>query len=590
MKKILRGFKPYLPTFYLVCFFVLGRTMADLQLPKLMAKIVNNGIATGDTAYILKVGGQMLLVALLGMSCAIGTSYFSTRNAMGFSRDLRNKTFNKIEDFGQREFDEFGTASLITRSTNDVRQLQMLLMMGQRMMLAAPITFIGGIYNVLSTKVALSSILVFSLPAVVLSVIIIAKKAHPLFDIMQKRLDRLNLVMREGLSGVRVVRAFIRDDYQQERFNKANEELTDNAIRVNRLMALQSPVMSIIMNLTIIATLWFGSQFINRGDLMIGDLMAFIQYIGMILGSLMGMSMIFIMYPRAAVSADRVNEILETEICIRQPDPDNLIVFPKSEEITIEFDQVNFRYPGSEAPVLHDINFIGKPGQTVAIIGGTGAGKSTLAQLLLRFYDLESGTILLNGKDISKLDLQELRSKIAFVSQKTLLFSGTIADNLRFGKEDASDEEILEALKIAQAYDFVMNLPDGINGEVAQGGTNFSGGQKQRLSIARALIRKAPIYIFDDSFSALDFKTDSNLRAAMAERTARSTVIIIAQRVSTIMNSDLILVMDEGRIVGQGTHETLLESCKVYQEILESQLSVEEYSAKALGQEAGDLH
>ena len=587
MKRILKGFIPYLPSFITVCLLVFGRTMADLQLPKLMAHIVNNGIAAGDTAYILRVGGQMLLVSLFGMACAIGTSYLSSRNAMGFSRDLRNKTCTKTENFGQSEFDKFGTASLITRSTNDVRQMQMLLMMGQRMMLAAPIMFIGGIINVLQTNLSLSTILIVSLPAVILSVTMIAGRATPMFDIMQKKLDRLNLVLREGLSGVRVVRAFIRDDYQQERFNKANQELTDNSIQVNRLLALQSPIMSLIMNLTIIATMWFGSLFINRGNLMIGDLMAFIQYIGMILGSLMGLSMIFIMYPRAAVSADRINDILDTEITVQQPTTHNLVPFPQPQEITVAFDHVTFRYPGSEAPVLHDICFTASPGQTVAIIGGTGSGKSTLAQLLLRFYDMESGSITMNQIDIRKLDLAELRQNIGFVSQKTLLFTGTVADNIRYGKETATEEEVLQALEIAQAAKFVQDMPNGLQAQVSQGGTNFSGGQKQRLSIARALVRKPPVYVFDDSFSALDFKTDANLRKAMRDITARSTVIIIAQRVSTIMNSDLILVMDEGRIVGQGTHETLLQSCKVYQEILESQLSVEEYSIKALGGEAG---
>jgi ATP-binding cassette subfamily B protein len=576
-----------MPSFIMVCLFVFGRTMADLQLPKLMADIVNNGIAAGDTPYILKTGGEMLLVSLFGMACAIGTSYLSSRNAMGFSRDLRNKTFTKIENFGQSEFDTFGTASLITRSTNDVRQMQMLLMMGQRMMLAAPIMFIGGIINVLRTNLPLSTILIFSLPAVILSVTMIAGRATPMFDIMQKRLDRLNLVMREGLSGVRVVRAFIRDDYQQERFNKANEDLTDNAIRVNRLLALQSPVMTIIMNITIVATLWFGSLFINSGSLMIGDLMAFIQYIGMILGSLMGLSMIFIMYPRAAVSADRINEILDTQITVEQPLSEKIIPFPKNDEVTVAFDHVTFRYPGSEAPVLHDITFTASPGQTVAVIGGTGSGKSTVAQLLLRFYDMESGSITMNGVDIRNLDLSKLRERIGFVSQKTLLFTGSVADNIRYGKEDATDEEVLEALEIAQAAKFVQAMPDGIHSNVSQGGTNFSGGQKQRLSIARALVRKPPVYVFDDSFSALDFRTDANLRKAMQPMTKRSTVIIIAQRVSTIMNSDLILVMNEGRIVGQGTHEDLLAHCKVYQEILESQLSVEEYSVKALGGEAG---
>jgi ATP-binding cassette subfamily B protein len=587
MKRILKGFKPYLPSFILVCLFVFGRTMADLQLPKLMADIVNNGIAAGDNSYILRIGGEMLLVSLFGMACAIGTSYLSSQNAMGFSRDLRNQTFTKIENFGQSEFDKFGTASLITRSTNDVRQMQMLLMMGQRMMLAAPIMFIGGIINVVRTNLSLSTILIFSLPAVILSVTMIAGRATPMFDIMQKRLDRLNLVMREGLSGVRVVRAFIRDDYQQERFNKANEDLTDNAIKVNRLLALQSPVMTIIMNLTIIATMWFGSLFINKGSLMIGDLMAFIQYIGMILGSLMGLSMIFIMYPRAAVSADRINEIIDTEITVQQPAGDKIIPFPQNDEVVVAFDHVTFRYPGSEAPVLHDISFTASPGQTVAIIGGTGSGKSTLAQLLLRFYDMESGSITMNGVDIRNLDLSKLRDRIGFVSQKTLLFTGSIADNIRFGKEDASDEEVLEALEIAQAAKFVQEMPDGVKSTVSQGGTNFSGGQKQRLSIARALVRKPPVFVFDDSFSALDFRTDANLRKAMKSITSRATVIIIAQRVSTIMNSDLIIVMNDGLIVGQGTHEELLANCKVYQEILESQLSVEEYSVKALGGEAG---
>ncbi|MCE5197012.1 MAG: ABC transporter ATP-binding protein/permease [Negativicutes bacterium] len=584
MLKLLKKFKPYLPSFLLVCLTVFGRSMADLKLPSIMADIINNGISSGDLHYILRMGGWMLLVALGGMACAIATSYLSSRNAIGFSRDLRNDVFRKIESFSQSDFDRFGTSSLITRSTNDIQQMQMVVMMGQRMILSAPIMFIGGILNVLRSDYALSRILIIALPAVLLTVVLIGRRATPLFQVMQKKLDYLNLVIREGLSGVRVVRAFNRDDYQQERFKQANEDLTNNSIRVNRLLGLQSPLMSLIMNFTIIAIIWMGSFSINTGDLMIGDMIAFIQYVGMILGALMGLSMIFIMLPRAAVSANRINEILEAPITIG--DPENIQTLTGMAGFTLEFNHISFRYPGSAAAVLHDISFRAEPGQTVAIIGGTGSGKSSLANLLLRFYDIEQGSITFNGIDIRNLSLQDLRAKIGYVSQKALLFTGSIADNIRYGKSDATDEEIKEALTIAQASDFVLNTPDGIEAEVSQGGANFSGGQKQRLSIARALVRHAALYLFDDSFSALDFQTDANLRIALKEVTQDAIVIIIAQRVSTIMNADLILVMDEGRLVGKGTHEELLQSCRVYQEILSSQLSVEEYTpALSVGEE-----
>lgn len=585
MLKLLKNFKPYLPSFLLVCLMVFGRSMADLKLPSIMADIINNGIGSGDINYILRMGGLMLLVALGGMACAITTSYFSSRNAIGFSRDLRNQVFAKIESFSQSDFDRFGTASLITRSTNDIQQIQMVLMMGQRMMLSAPIMFIGGILNVVGSDFALSRILIIALPAVFLTVILIGRKATPLFQIMQKKLDRLNLVMREGLSGVRVVRAFNRDAYQQNRFNTANEDLTGNSIKVNRLLGLQSPLMSLIMNFTIIAIIWMGSFAINTGDLMIGDIIAFIQYVGMILGALMGLSMIFIMLPRATVSANRINEILDSPITIG--DRENIQTLPQDAGITVEFDHVTFRYPGSETAVLHDISFQAVPGQTVAIIGGTGSGKSSLANLLLRFYDVEQGTISFNGVDIRNLSLQDLRAKIGYVSQKALLFTGSIADNIRYGKSDATVEEIKQALTIAQASDFVLNTPDGMEATVSQGGANFSGGQKQRLSIARALIRHPALYLFDDSFSALDFQTDANLRLALKEVTKNAIVMIIAQRVSTIMNADLILVMDEGRLVGKGTHEELLQSCQVYQEILSSQLSLEEYTPSVSAGEEG---
>lgn len=585
MLKLLKNFKPYLPSFLLVCLMVFGRSMADLKLPSIMADIINNGIGSGDINYILRMGGLMLLVALGGMACAITTSYFSSRNAIGFSRDLRNQVFAKIESFSQSDFDRFGTASLITRSTNDIQQIQMVLMMGQRMMLSAPIMFIGGILNVVGSDFALSRILIIALPAVFLTVILIGRKATPLFQIMQKKLDRLNLVMREGLSGVRVVRAFNRDAYQQNRFNTANEDLTGNSIKVNRLLGLQSPLMSLIMNFTIIAIIWMGSFAINTGDLMIGDIIAFIQYVGMILGALMGLSMIFIMLPRATVSANRINEILDSPITIG--DRENIQTLPQDAGITVEFDHVTFRYPGSETAVLHDISFQAVPGQTVAIIGGTGSGKSSLANLLLRFYDVEQGAISFNGVDIRNLSLQDLRAKIGYVSQKALLFTGSIADNIRYGKSDATVEEIKQALTIAQASDFVLNTPDGMEATVSQGGANFSGGQKQRLSIARALIRHPALYLFDDSFSALDFQTDANLRLALKEVTKNAIVMIIAQRVSTIMNADLILVMDEGRLVGKGTHEELLQSCQVYQEILSSQLSLEEYTPSVSAGEEG---
>lgn len=548
------------------------QSMADLYLPTLMADIIDKGVVVGDTTYIWKIGGIMLLVAAFGALASIVASFYSSKAAMGFGRDVRRKVFKHVEQFSLQDFDEFGTASLITRTTNDITQVQQVVIMMLRMVVSAPIMLVGGIIMAVSKDAKLSLVIVLTMPVLVGAVLLIMYKGVPLFKTVQTKLDQLNLVLRENLTGIRVIRAFNREKQEKVRLQKANKELTDVSIKVNKVMAFLMPVMMLVMNITVVLIIWFGGIRINGGSMQIGDLMAFIQYVMQIMFALVMASMMFIMVPRAAVSANRINEVLNTK-------PTSLNEGTKQankERGTLEFDHVSFSYPGAEESALSNITFQAKSGEITAIIGGTGAGKSTLVNLIPRFYDVTSGTIRVNGVDTRESSQDEVRSKIGFVPQKALLFSGTIKENIRFGKQDATEEEIEHAARIAQAEHFIRKMDEGYDSVISQGGSNVSGGQKQRLSIARALVRKPDIYIFDDSFSALDFKTDANLREALKDETKNATTIIVAQRVSTVVDADQIIVLDKGEIAGIGTHKELLENNDVYREIVESQLSEEE--------------
>lgn len=572
MIKILKNLSVYKWLVVAIVGLVFIQSMADLFLPTLMADIIDKGVVAGDIPYIWKIGGYMLIVTAASAAAAIVASYYSSKAAMGLGRDIRHKVFSHVESFSLQEFDKIGTASLITRTTNDITQIQQVVIMMLRMVISAPIMLVGGLIMALSKDAKLSLVIVAAMPVLILTILLILKKGVPLFQTVQKRLDRLNLVFRENLTGIRVVRTFNREKDEQARLQQANRDLTDVSIKVNKLMAFMMPTMMLIMNLTVVGVIWFGGVRIDSGAMQIGDLMAYVQYVMMIMFSLVMASMMFIMIPRAAVSANRINEVLEMKPAFI--DEGNLRA--DKEKGTLEFEAVSFSYPGAEEQALTDISFKAKAGEVTAIIGGTGAGKTTLINLIPRFYDVSSGTIHVNGVSSKESSQDEIRSKIGFVPQKAMLFTGTIAENIRFGKEDATQEEIEQAARVAQAEDFILKMKEGYESEISQGGSNVSGGQKQRLSIARALIRKPDIYIFDDSFSALDYKTDANLRAALKEETKEATVLIVAQRVSTVMDADQILVLEKGRIVGKGTHADLLENNSVYREIVESQLSEEE--------------
>lgn len=546
------------------------QTLGDLYLPTLMGDIINKGVMQGDTGEILRIGALMLLVTAGGVICAVISSYLSARISTGFGASLRSSIFRKVSGFSLNEFYRFGTATLITRTTNDVFQIQMVTIMIMRMMISAPMMAVGGIILALRRDRQLTLVLAFVLPILAGLVVFIASKMIPLFRSVQKKIDRMNLVLREKLTGVRVIRAFDAAEREEKRFNQANDDLTDTYIKVNRIMAFMMPTIMTIMSLTQLAIIWFGGQRISRGSMDLGSLSSFTQYAMQIMMSMLMMAFMFIMVPRAQAAASRINEVLDTSPEIVDPEEVKEAVTGRGH---IEFRDVTFRYQGAEMPVLKDISFSAGPGEVTAIIGSTGSGKSTLINLIPRFYDIESGSILINGVDVREFSQKDLRSRIGFVPQKAVLFSGTIADNIRVGREDATDDEIRYAAEIAQASEFIEQMDGGYEYEIAQDGTNVSGGQKQRLSIARALVRKPEIYIFDDSFSALDFKTDASLRAALKKEIADSTVFIVTQRVSTVMDADRIIVLDEGRVAGIGTHRELLENCRVYREIVESQLS-----------------
>lgn len=570
MIKLSRFLKPYTFMIILVLGSIFLQTLGDLYLPTLMGDIINKGVMQGDTGEILRIGALMLLVTAGGVICAVISSYLSARISTGFGASLRSSIFRKVSGFSLNEFDRFGTATLITRTTNDVFQIQMVTIMIMRMMISAPMMAVGGIILALRRDRQLTLVLAFVLPILAGLVVFIASKMIPLFRSVQKKIDRMNLVLREKLTGVRVIRAFDAAEREEKRFNQANDDLTDTYIKVNRIMAFMMPTIMTIMSLTQLAIIWFGGQRISRGSMDLGSLSSFTQYAMQIMMSMLMMAFMFIMVPRAQAAASRINEVLDTSPEIVDPEEVKEAVTGRGH---IEFRDVTFRYQGAEMPVLKDISFSAGPGEVTAIIGSTGSGKSTLINLIPRFYDIESGSILINGVDVREFSQKDLRSRIGFVPQKAVLFSGTIADNIRIGREDATDDEIRYAAEIAQASEFIEQMDGGYEYEIAQDGTNVSGGQKQRLSIARALVRKPEIYIFDDSFSALDFKTDASLRAALKKEIADSTVFIVTQRVSTVMDADRIIVLDEGRIAGIGTHRELLENCRVYREIVESQLS-----------------
>ncbi|MEG1930514.1 MAG: ABC transporter ATP-binding protein [Anaerovorax sp.] len=573
MVKIFKNLKPYVGWISLVLLFIFGQAIAELALPTLMSDMINNGMMQGDTAYIFTYGGYMLVVALISSACAIIGAFLSSKVAIGVGKDLRNRVFTRVENYSLHEFDKLGTASLITRTTNDIVQIQTVLVMMMRFMIYAPVMCIGGIIMAVSRDKGLTLILVVTIPILFTFMGSLSVLVMPAFQAMQKKLDRLNLVLRENLTGIRVIRAFNKLEHERVRFKDANGDLTNTAIKVNQTMALMQPGMMLLLNLTSVAITWFGGWRIAQGTMQIGDMMAFIQYAMQIMFSFVMVAMMFVMIPRAQASADRINEVLDME-----PEVINPAVSKEYGEVKgkVEFQNVTFRYPGAEEPALENITFQVGAGETLAIIGGTGSGKSTLINLIPRFYDVSEGTVLVDGVSTSQVKQEALRDKIGFVPQSAILFSGTIYENIKYGNQNATDEEVRRAAEIAQATEFIAEMPNGFDTEIAQGGTNVSGGQKQRISIARALVKKPEIYIFDDSFSALDFKTDARLREALKDETKESAMIVVAQRVSSIMDADTILVLDDGKIVGAGKHKELLQTCQVYEEIVESQLSKEE--------------
>lgn len=577
MLKLSRYLKPFTWILLAAVALLFIQAMCDLALPDFMSDMVNKGITNGDSNYIIQKGFAMLGVALISAVCTITVGFLAAKVAAGLATNLRMDVFKKVQSFSNHEFDTFSTASLITRTTNDITQIQQLMVFMIRMIFYAPIMGVGGVIKAVSEDVSMSWIIalaVLMLLGLIGGTFVVA---IPKFKVIQKLVDRLNLVTRENLTGMLVIRAFSTERFEEKRFDKANSDLTDTNLFVNRTMVLMMPAMMLIMNLVTVLIVWVGANQISAFKMEVGDMMAFMQYAMQILMSFIMLAVMFIMIPRASVSAERIAEVLAVEPAIRDCKMPKF--FNKDFKGVIEFKNVSFRYPGAEEDVLHDINFTAKPGETTAFIGSTGSGKTTLINLIPRFYDVTEGKILLDGMDVRDVGRHELRSKIGYVPQKGILFSGTIESNLYYADQDAKEEDLQTAARIAQATEFISSKPEGFKTEISQGGTNVSGGQKQRLSIARALVKKAPVYIFDDSFSALDFKTDSALRSSLKEETGNSTLLIVAQRISTIMQAEQIIVLDEGRIVGIGKHKELMESCEVYQEIALSQLSKEELGA-----------
>lgn len=577
MLKLLKYLKPYTLQLIVLLVLVFGTVAATLQLPDYMAKIINDGIVNQNNSLIFHNGLLMLVVSLGGAICTVGVGYFASKIATGFSRDIRNKVFSRVESFSLVEFNKFSTASLITRSTNDIQQIQMVMVLVLRMILQAPIMGIWAIFKAYNLASSLSWIIALAVSILLGVIILMFAIALPKFKILQKLVDRLNLVTRENLTGLRVIRAFNNEKIEQGKFEKANVDLTAANLFVNRLMVVMQPVMMLIFNLTSVLIVWVGSHLINSGSLEIGNMIAFMQYAMQVIMAFLMTSIVFIMVPRASVSAGRVNEVIETEPTIKNPA--NPISTKNVHGGVVEFKNVTFCYPGADTPVLENISFKASSGETTAFIGSTGSGKSTLINLIPRFYDVTSGEVLLDGTDVREYKLEDLYAKIGYVPQKGVLFSGTVDSNIKYGSPKASDKEVEKSAQTSQADDFIKKLEGKFSSTIAQGGANVSGGQKQRLSIARAIIRKPEIYIFDDSFSALDFKTDAMLRKALKGETEDKTVLIVAQRISTILSAQKIIVLDDGKIVGEGTHQELLKDCNVYREIAYSQLSEDELKA-----------
>jgi ATP-binding cassette subfamily B protein len=556
-----------------VIVFQLAQSLLSLWLPTLNADITDNGIAKGDTGYILAVGAEMLGVTLVQVACSITAVYFGAKVAMLVGRDLREAVFHRVGEFSEREVSSFGAPSLITRNTNDVQQVQMLVMMTCTLLVSAPILAIGGIVLAMQQDIDLSWLIAVSVPILLVAVSLIIVRMVPLFRRMQERIDRVNRVLREQLSGIRVVRAFVREEVETRRFRQANDEVTETALKAGRLFALMFPIVMLVLNVSSVAVIWFGSFRIQDGSLQVGTLTAFLQYLVQILMGVMMSTMMAVLVPRAAVCADRIGEVLGTDPSVRASDSPVTEVRTRG---TVEFVDVGFSYPGAEHPVLTDVTFLAEAGKTTAVIGSTGAGKTTLVNLIPRLFDATSGIVLVDGVDVADLDPELLWSRIGIVPQKPYLFSGTVASNLRYGNPDATDEQLWHALEVAQARDFVEAMPEKLEAPIAQGGTNVSGGQRQRLAIARALVRNPEIFVFDDSFSALDTATDARLRAALGRDVSGATMIVVAQRVSTIVDADQIIVLEDGRVVGRGTHDELLESSPTYAEIVSSQLAAQD--------------
>jgi ATP-binding cassette subfamily B protein len=565
--------RPYAGNLSMVVVLQLIGTIASLYLPSLNGAIIDNGVAKGDTGYIMGTGAWMLGVSLVQILCTITAVYFGAKTAALFGRDVRAAVFHRVGEFSAREVGKFGAPTLISRSTNDVTQVQMLVVTTCTMLVAAPITMVGGIFMAVREDVGLSWLVAVAVPLLAASIGLIASRMVPQFRKMQVNIDSVNRVLREQITGIRVVRAFVREPHEVDRFAESNANLTETAVRAGRLMALVFPVVMLILNASSVAVLWFGASRVQNGAMQVGALTAFISYLIQILFSVMMATFVMIMVPRAAVSADRISEVLDTESSVRPP------VTPIKDFVgrgELVFDHAEFQYPGAAEPVLRDITFTASPGRTTAVIGSTGAGKTTLLSLVPRLFDTTGGKVTVDGVDVREMEPEALWKRIGLVPQRPYLFSGTVASNLRYGNPDATDEELWEALRIAQGRDFVEAMPQGLNSPIAQGGTNVSGGQRQRLAIARALVRKPEIYLFDDSFSALDLSTDARLRAALRPVTADACVVIVAQRVSTIIDADQIIVVEDGAIVGKGSHDELLETCPTYVEIVESQRSAEE--------------
>ena len=547
-------------------------TISALYLPTLNADIIDNGVAKGDTGYIIRTGVWMLGVSVVQIVVTVAAVYLASRSSMALGRDMRSAIFHRVGDFSAQEVSKFGAPTLISRNTNDVTQVQMVVFMALAIMVSAPISMIGGIFMALRQDVPLSVIIAVAVPVLAIAVGLVIRKMIPQFRLMQTSIDSVNRVMREQITGIRVVRAFVREDFETERFGVANATLTSTALNVGRLQALIFPIVMIILNASTVAVLWFGAARVESGAMQVGSLTAFMAYLIQILISVMMATFMAMMIPRASVSADRIGEVLETESSVAEP-AEAVTDIRRGSEIV--FDQVDFHYPGAEAPVLQGVTFRAEPGKTTAVIGSTGAGKTTLVNLVPRLFDITGGHLTIGGVDVRDVDLDTLWSRIGLVPQRPYLFTGTVASNLRYGNPDATDAELWEALRVAQARDFVERMPDQLESPIAQGGTNVSGGQRQRLAIARALVRKPEVYLFDDAFSALDLSTDARLRQALRPITREATVIVVAQRVSTIIDADHIVVLEDGLVVGLGTHDELLASCETYQEIVESQRSAE---------------